>query len=385
VWQHSASGDCVSDSSSDQTAVVSSGVSRLSSEGVAESVIGSEVSAVNSIAAAVGGDSESGTAAAYSFTSVYASSIASDLSSESDSPGLVSPGSNPFAPVVQSLGFNPFVSDSECDLGVWSAVAAMSSKSFDFVYDGVKVGLQAQSHLQRFEHFRRTLPVPGNCPLLRLQAELTWFADSAVPFSRFDQWQQRIMQPLLQQIDQQIQVAMSQPARVNAAANLTLLWDAAKADFRATFCKATPDELQEVCNSVRVESGLDGLRGLLITLQTLYALRDISAVPSKGVAVRRLLTLMQDEAGLAGTAAKVSAGLHALPAQGAYTFANVAAQLENIAIEKDQDSAASMLSLNGRARGSVVPQAPLLAKSVSLSGAPAVANLGHLTELQRHC
>jgi predicted flap endonuclease-1-like 5' DNA nuclease len=94
---------------------------------------------------------------------------------------------------------------------------------------------------------------------------------------------------------------------------------------------------------------------------------------------------MQDEAGLAGTAAKVSAGLHALPAQGAYTFANVAAQLENIAIEKDQDSAASMLSLNGRARGSVVPQAPLLAKSVSLSGAPAVANLGHLTELQRHC
>jgi hypothetical protein len=95
------------------------------------------------------------------------------------------------------------------------------------------------------------------------------------------------------------------------------------------------------------------------------------------------LTLMQDEAGLAGTAAKVSAGLHALPAQGAYTFANVAAQLEDIAVEKDQDSAASMLSLNGRARGPVVPQAPLLSKSVSLSGAPAVADLGHLTELQR--
>jgi hypothetical protein len=54
VWQHSASGDCVSDSSSDQTAVVSSGVRRLSSEGVAESLIGSEVFAVNSIAAAVG-------------------------------------------------------------------------------------------------------------------------------------------------------------------------------------------------------------------------------------------------------------------------------------------------------------------------------------------
>lgn len=354
VWQHSASGDRVSDSPSDQTAVVSSsGVRRLSLGHVAESVIGSELSAVNSIAAAVGGDSESGTDAACSFSSVYASSTASDLSSESDSPGPVAPGNNnPFAPVVQSLGFNPFVSDFECDLGLWSAVAAMSSKSFDFVYDGVKVGLQAESHLQRFERFRRTLPVPGNCPLLRLQAELTWFADSAVPFSRFDQWQQRIMQPLLQQIDQQLQVAMSQPARVNAAANLTLLWDAAKADFRATFCKATPDELQEVCNSVRVESGLDGLRGLVIKLQTLYALRDISAVPSEGVAVRRLLTLMQDEAGLAGTAAKVSAGLHALPAQGAYTFANVAAQLENIAVEKDQDSAASMLSLNGRARGS---------------------------------
>ena len=183
------------------------------------------------------------------------------------------------------------------------------------------------------------------------------------------------------EVDQQLQQCSSQQARAHHAANFSTLWEAAKIDYKTTFCKATPDELHDVCSTARIGSGLDGLRNLVIKLQAMYALHDISALPLEEVSVRRLLKLMQDDACQAGTAAKVTAGLNALPAPGAYTFANVAAQLENMAAENDADSAAFMLRFNNRVGGSSVSQAP--SPTLLPDRLPAHANLGHLTELQR--
>jgi len=183
---------------------------------------------------------------------------------------------------VASVGCNPFAAavDRE-ELVCVEDFESMASRSFDYTYDGVKVGLEAATHLQRFDRFRRTLHVSGHCPLTKLQSELTWFADSAVPYSRFDQWQKRVMQPLLQQMSQQLASNQTITARgASSLLSLLLCGMLEGRDFCATFCKAARMSWVRCVAALSLVQGLTGL-GIWSLSPALYNLYDISALPMR--------------------------------------------------------------------------------------------------------
>lgn len=259
-----------------------------------------------------------------SFSSVYGSPTASDLSldspvkssaaavSEGSDTGAESPVSscNPFAAVVGQLGFNPFAVPqpvaAPADVDPSSIVVCVSASMYRFEskFDGYATGLAAEEHLQQFFKFQRSM-LPGSTDQLsRLQSQLQAFADSyANAGSRFHNWALDKVNPILTQIDN------SGPLNTTAARNhahqaADQLWQAAINDYRATFCKATQAELYTLLQTSCPD--INAVRSLVIKLRALYTLTNVQAIPPEDAAVRRLLYKLQ-----CSSLANVANGLHA--------------------------------------------------------------------------
>jgi len=254
----------------------------------------------------------------------------------------------PLAPAVARAFVLAFQAESVCGdcccdecRGVLTWLPIMLAM-FDATYDGVQLGLAAQDFLQQFDKFCGTCVLPGNCQLTRLQIELQNFANAAVPHSRFAQWVDKHLKPILANIATAQQQHHTAATRSNAATTIKgQQWSSARADFEQTFCKGTRQELHTLIANTNFGCGLSGIRQLVIRLQALYSMSVVGALPPQQSAVRMVFQAMSMHLFHFNTARKLE---NALKASSTWTFAKLGEELEALSMEQDDDSAAFMSS-----------------------------------------
>jgi len=265
-----------------------------------------------------------------------AGSIVAAVFASATEPGAPALSAQSVATPVSSLSGGE---STDCD---WCVVDSDTMpNTFDATYSGVNLGLEAQDFLHQFERFCGTCVLPGNCQLTKLQVELQNFANAAMPRSRFAQWVNHKLTPILAQIDQ-AQQQHTAPAARNQAANQirTQSWVPARKEFEQTFCKGTRAELQTVIAKADFSPGLSGIRQLVIRLQTMYSMNGASALPPQQSAIRMVLYSMSMRPYHFSTAQRLDS---ALKASGTWTFDRLAEELETLSTEQDDDAAAFMM------------------------------------------
>lgn len=284
-----------------------------------------------------------------------AGSFSSVPGDSTDSTPAAAGAGNPFVPAVDQCSGELVVSEGEGQLSVGFSIGLglvedtlmCSSIWFCQQYDGVRIGLAAAHHLRDFGRWRDSLPVSNADPINRLMFEFNQFAGSAVRGSRMDQWQDRHMQQLLQQLRAYVDAPpINNATRAAAVAHVNQLWDAAVENFRQTFCKATHAELHQLFNTAVQASGIGSLRGTLMQMVEMYSLSGAHVLPEQDVAVKKFLDLLAATPVHSGTAHNLWYALQGAHAGAdSFTFRNLVEQLEQFAVEEDRASAAFILPL----------------------------------------